>query len=120
MGTEILKNRFLHNFLNNSTSCQEYFSKFQANRSKILGERDFRNSSHSVRFSLSLIPMHRLLYETRFSQNCIFEVGGQDFPKTNAPILLKFCTLVLNKIDSCLYERFFSLIATYFTSQYMA
>ena len=36
----------------------------------------------------------------------IFEVGGHDFSKTNAPILLKFCTLLLDKIDSWLNEGF--------------
>ena len=44
--------------------------------------------------------MGRLLFQTRFSQNCIFEVGGHDFSTTNALILLQFCTLLLDKIDS--------------------
>ena len=43
MGFKILKNRFFHNFLYNSATCQEFFLKFQVNRSKILGERDFLN-----------------------------------------------------------------------------
>ena len=41
-----------------------------------------------------------------FYQNCISEVGGHDFSKTNAPILLKFRTLRLDKIESWLNEGF--------------
>ena len=57
--------------------------------------------------------MSRLLFKTRCSQNCIFEVGGHEFSKTNAPILLKFCTLLLEKIDSVLNEEFFFLLLQY-------
>ena len=52
--------------------------------------------------------MCRLLL-TRFSQNCIFKVGGHDFSKTHASILLKFCTLLWDKIDSWLNVGFFFL-----------
>ena len=36
-----------------------------------------------------------------------FGVGGHDFSKTNAPVLLKFCALPSDKIDSWLNEGFF-------------
>ena len=42
----------------------------------------------------------------RFSQNCIFEVVGV-VSRTNAPILLGFCTLLLDKFDLWLNEGFF-------------
>ena len=70
-------------------------------RYKTLGERF---SKSPIR-----IPMGRLLFYTRFSQNSIFEVGGHDFSKTNAPILLKLCTLLLDKIDSLLNQGYFFL-----------
>ena len=80
------------------------FPKFQVNRSKILEERERLSKFSSIR-----IPMGRLLFWTRFSQNRIFEVGGHDFSKNNAPILLKCCTLLLDKIDSWLNEGYFFL-----------
>ena len=45
----------------------------------------------------------------RFCQNCIFEVGWHDFSIINPPILLKFCTLLLDKIASWLNEWLFFL-----------
>ena len=56
-----------------------------------------------------------------FFQNCIFEIVGRDFLKTNASILLKFCTLFLDKIDSWLNEEFFILFEyNIFYMPYMA
>ena len=43
----------------------------------------------------------------RFSQNCIFKVGRHDFSKTDAPSLLKFCTCLLNMIDSYFIDLFY-------------
>ena len=67
--------------------------KFQVNWSKIIGETFLK--SPPIRISIG-----RFSFCTRFSQNCMFEVGGHDFSKTNAPILFKFCTLLSDKIDS--------------------
>ena len=64
MGFETLKNRFFHNFLYNSITYQEYFPKVSSQyRSKIIGERDFRNPlSFGSFLSLYLIHMGRRLF----------------------------------------------------------
>ena len=112
----MLKNRFFSYFFYIIVqNVKNIFPKFQVNRSKILEETDLKSAPpppYSVRFSLSLslIPMGRLLFFwPRFSQNCIFKVGGHDFSKTNALILLECCTRLLDKIDSWLNEGFFFL-----------
>ena len=89
----ILKNRFFFIiFYIIVQHVKNIFPKFQVNRNKILGERFLK--SPPIRILMSC-----LLVWTRFSQNCIFEVDGHDFSRINAPILLKFCTLLLDKID---------------------
>ena len=84
---------FSNNFLYN---VSRIFSQFQVNRSKI------EIPSHSD-------PYGPLFVLNAFFSKVFFEVGGNDFSKTNAWILLKFCTLRLDKIDSWLDEGFFFL-----------
>ena len=78
MGFETLKYRFFFIiFYIIIQPIKNSFPKFQVNRSKILRKKRLLNP-----------------------------VGGHDFSKTNAPILLKLCTLLLDKIDSWLNSGF--------------
>ena len=47
------------------------------------------------------------MFKTRYPQNCIFEVGGYEFSTTNVPILLKFCTLLSDKLTRNWTKDFF-------------
>ena len=85
------------------------FAKFQVNRSKVLRERFLKSPPFRL-VSLSFSNPYGLPFVSNaFFAKLYFQVGGHDFSKTNAPISLKFCKLLLDKINSRLNEGFFFL-----------